>query len=32
MVEQHFHVMFRRGEIANPQRDRARRHGESATQ
>jgi hypothetical protein len=32
MVEQHFHVMFRRGQIADPQRDRACCHGENATQ
>jgi hypothetical protein len=32
MVEQHFHIMFRRGQIADPQRDRACRHGESVTQ
>jgi len=32
MVEQHFHVMFRGGQIADPQRDRACRQTESETQ
>ena len=31
MVEQHFHVMFRRGQISDPQRDRACRLGQGAT-
>jgi hypothetical protein len=32
MVEQHSHVMFRGGQIADPQRDRACRQSESETQ